>query len=261
MTTKKELSGWKKYQEFLKTHAIAHHYCFQTNKCGSSTCDYCSPPRCSPDVFQGLSFLPDPLLDSTGSHFKPFDDVYGKQPNSEKDRPPDQENKDILTSTKARMIVTCCQWNKPRVVYSPLRLQPAVERHISTTWLILSSIPVDPDSTMICRKAGQWRWRRMLPLCDRSCHVRHQLNLLITPAENSRMFVLTVVTRIALLSRNWNMRIKPSCPYAKCARTLRSQSLMGNISIPLQVMHQLLKGHDCQYNNIFLKFHIVDVVY
>ena len=137
MTTKKELSGRKKYQEFLGTHAIAHHY-FQIKKCGSSTCKYCSPPRCPPAVFQGLSFLPDPLLDSSGSHFKLFDDIYGKVPNSKKDRPSagtlleriDKENKDILVSTKARMIVICCQCNKPRVVYSPLRLQPEVERYV-----------------------------------------------------------------------------------------------------------------------------------
>ena len=162
MTAETELSGHKKYQEFLGTHAIAHHYCFQIEKCGSSTCKYCSPPRCPPAVFQGLSFLPDPLLDSSGSHFKPFDDIYGKVPNSEKDRPSagtlleriDKENKDILVSTKARMIVICCQCNKPRVVYSPLRLQPEVERYVHN---LADNIPVDPLSTMNYQKAGHWR--------------------------------------------------------------------------------------------------------
>ena len=42
-------------------------------------------PRCPPDMFQGLSFVPDPPLDSTGLHFKSFDDVCGKVPNSEND--------------------------------------------------------------------------------------------------------------------------------------------------------------------------------
>ena len=110
MTTKKELNGRKKYQELLETHAIAHHYCFQIKKCGNSTCEYCSPPRCPSEVFQGLSFVPDPLLDSTGSHLKSFDDIYGKVPNSEKDRPSagtvverlDQENKDILVEYKSK---------------------------------------------------------------------------------------------------------------------------------------------------------------
>ena len=40
---------------------------------GSSTCEYCSSPRCPSEVFQGLSFVPDPLL--------------GKVLNPEKDRP------------------------------------------------------------------------------------------------------------------------------------------------------------------------------
>ena len=128
MTTKKELNGRKKYQEFLETHAIVHHYCFQIKKCGNSTSEYCSPLRCPLEVFQGLSFVPDQLLDSTGSHLKSFDDVYGKVPNSEEDRPSagtfverlDLENKYILVSTKARMIVVCCQCDKPCVVYSPL---------------------------------------------------------------------------------------------------------------------------------------------
>lgn len=138
MTTKKELILRTKYQEFLRTHAIAHHYCFQIKKCGSDACEYCTPPRCSLDVFQTLSFVPDPLLDTTGSKFKPFEDLYGKEPNSEKDRPSlgtpaerhDHESRDLLVSTKARMTVACCQCNKPRVVYSPLRLQQAVQKFV-----------------------------------------------------------------------------------------------------------------------------------
>ena len=79
-TTKKELSGQKKYQEPLETHAIAH-LAFKSRNVVKSTCEYCSPPRCPPrcppEVFQGLSFVPEPLLDSTGSRFLSFGDDYG----------------------------------------------------------------------------------------------------------------------------------------------------------------------------------------
>ena len=143
MTNKKELILRTKYQEFLRTHAITHHYCFQIKKCGSETCEYCTPPRCSLDVFQTLSIVPDPLLDTTGSKFKPFEDIYGKEPNSEKDRPSlgtaaerhDHETRDILVSTKARMTVTCCQCNKPRVVYWLSFFNTLVDLHCITNYL------------------------------------------------------------------------------------------------------------------------------
>ena len=51
-TTTNELSGQKRY---LEIHAVAHHYW----KCCRSTksCEYCSPLRCPPEVFQGLSLI------------------------------------------------------------------------------------------------------------------------------------------------------------------------------------------------------------
>ena len=122
----------------MKTHAIAHHYCFQLKKCGKEDCKFnCTPLRCPPEVAETLSYVPDPQLDSCRSKFKAFDDVYGEL-TSEKDRPSmgteadqhDQEYKALLVSNKARMTVTCCQCEKPRVVYSQFRLQPGVDKYL-----------------------------------------------------------------------------------------------------------------------------------
>ena len=137
--TKKELAVLKRYNKFLQTHTVAHHYIFQIKKCGQTDCEFnCTPLRCPPDVATTLPFVPDPQLDSTCSKFKAFEDVYGKL-TSEKDRPSletvaeqhDQEVKGILVSNKARMTVTCCQCEKPRVVYSQLRLHPGVDKCLS----------------------------------------------------------------------------------------------------------------------------------
>ena len=65
---------------------------------------------------------------------KPFEAVHGEI-TTKADRPSlgpaaeqhDQANKAVLVSTKAHMTVTCSQCEKPKVVYSPLRLEPGVE--------------------------------------------------------------------------------------------------------------------------------------
>ena len=44
------------------------------------------PIRLPDDVFNSLSFLPLPLLDTSKEHFLKFTDVYGQLP-SERDRP------------------------------------------------------------------------------------------------------------------------------------------------------------------------------
>lgn len=60
---------------------------FQLKKCKDACCSYCTinPPRLPHDVFEQLSFLPDPVLGCDG-RFKPFTEVYGTE-TSDSDRP------------------------------------------------------------------------------------------------------------------------------------------------------------------------------
>jgi len=51
-------------------------YLFQIKKCGSSSCSICKPPKLPSDVFQTISFIPDPVPGDEG-HYKCFSDVYG----------------------------------------------------------------------------------------------------------------------------------------------------------------------------------------
>lgn len=66
-------------------------------KCRDDSCSYCTiinPPRLPHDVFEQLSFLPDPVL-GCNRRFKPFTEVYGTD-TSDSDRP-SLHNKPELT--------------------------------------------------------------------------------------------------------------------------------------------------------------------
>ena len=70
---------------------------------------FIQPRRLLPEVFDSLSFLPDPLLDETKKHFQTFDELFGTK-TTEKDRPSlvfglkaseiDKDNKELLVSHK-----------------------------------------------------------------------------------------------------------------------------------------------------------------
>ena len=58
------------YQAWLDTHCRARHYTFQIRKCENLDC--CLPAEVPKE---DLFWLPDPVLDDTGNHFKPYEDV------------------------------------------------------------------------------------------------------------------------------------------------------------------------------------------
>ena len=131
----KTLQKATQYQKFVSTHCHASQYMFQIKKCNSSECEYCCehPVRLSPEVFETLSFLPLPLLDSTKEHYQKFDVLYGQRP-SDKDRPtrvpaPSEEAKEVdktrrslLVCGKVRGVICCGECHKPRCVYSQTTL-------------------------------------------------------------------------------------------------------------------------------------------
>ena len=133
---KKGLKKAKDFQNFMDAHCHRSTYAFQLRKCLLDTCAYCSshPVRMPLEEFNSLCYLPLPILDDTGHHFKPFKQVYGQLP-SEKDRPSlgctknddndefDKANRKILSSAgRVRAAVTCGDCFKPRCVFSEAAL-------------------------------------------------------------------------------------------------------------------------------------------
>ena len=128
---KKELMRAKDFHNFMDAHSHKSAYALQLRKCSLDTCAYCSshPVRMPLEEFNSLCYLPLPILDASGQHFKPFKEVYGQLP-SEKDRPSlgytknddyelDKANRKILSSAgRVRAAVTCGDCFKPRCVFS-----------------------------------------------------------------------------------------------------------------------------------------------
>ncbi|UZO16311.1 uncharacterized protein OCT59_007700 [Rhizophagus irregularis] len=65
-------------QEFLEHCCTAKHYSFTIKKCGEPSCTICRSPRCSPEDFEQLYRLPDPVP-GEDMHYKSFEELYGKQ--------------------------------------------------------------------------------------------------------------------------------------------------------------------------------------
>ena len=69
------------YNEWKKKHCLETMYSFQIRKCADVNC--CLPPSLPREK---LTWLPDPMLDESGEHFKSYD-VVKNESTSEKDRP------------------------------------------------------------------------------------------------------------------------------------------------------------------------------
>ena len=59
-------------------HCRERHYSFQIRRCHDEGC--CPTPE------REWAWLPDPILDITGQHYKPFDELLGKE-TTDMDRP------------------------------------------------------------------------------------------------------------------------------------------------------------------------------
>ena len=66
------------YNAWISSHCKLRHYTFQIRKCKDDSC--CLPTRI-PD--EELSWLPDPVLDSSGDHYKPYAEVKGQDTNDD----------------------------------------------------------------------------------------------------------------------------------------------------------------------------------
>ena len=71
----------KAYTEWVKNHCRERHYCFQIRKCADPAC--CLPTHLERSE---LTWLPDPVLDSSGEHYEKYAVVRDRE-TTEKDRP------------------------------------------------------------------------------------------------------------------------------------------------------------------------------
>ncbi|XP_033752909.1 uncharacterized protein LOC117336468 [Pecten maximus] len=84
-------------------------------------------------------------MDDGGEHYKPFETVYGTE-TTEKDRPSSQNQtlaavaeeqqgckNNVLTAQNVRLIINCRECEKPRCIYSKLRLTPRDSRSLKHT--------------------------------------------------------------------------------------------------------------------------------
>lgn len=83
---KKELMKAKDFQNFTDAHSHRSTYAYQGCKCSLHTCAYCSshPVRMPLEEFNSLCYLPLPILDASGQHFKPLKEVYGQLPSEKR---------------------------------------------------------------------------------------------------------------------------------------------------------------------------------
>ena len=76
---KENLKDIPALKQFMDHHCNISQYVFQVKKCKDESCFYCTgyPIRMPKDVFDSLSFLPLPRLNSIKSHYRPFSEIYG----------------------------------------------------------------------------------------------------------------------------------------------------------------------------------------
>ncbi|CAG8523511.1 4076_t:CDS:2, partial [Scutellospora calospora] len=87
----------KKLKEFMDHCCTIRHYFFTIKKCGKVDCCICRPCHCTPEEFEQLKQLPDPIS-GEDLHYKSFEELYGT-PTTEKHRPSLKNSKPITSKT------------------------------------------------------------------------------------------------------------------------------------------------------------------
>ncbi|XP_041378644.1 uncharacterized protein LOC121390784 [Gigantopelta aegis] len=163
------------YNNWMDNHCRIRHYTFQIRKCHDQ--GRCSAPRLS---WEQLEWLPDPVLDETGNHYKTYHDVQHID-TTESDRPSisckkpavkraceqisDSETEvdpmipepdpHLCTIQNARALAVCVECRKPRMVYAHLKLS---ERQTISVALSISEFdytcgaPILPPTHSLVKK-------------------------------------------------------------------------------------------------------------
>ena len=121
-------------KEFMDAHCTRRHYFFSVIKCNEPDCKGHKSPRLPPDVFSDLHTLPDPMMAEDRIHYQPFSEVYGR-PTVEAQRPSLKSKANSAVShgmpfspsaqtvCRVRMVVTCQECDKPRVLHGAKKLK------------------------------------------------------------------------------------------------------------------------------------------
>ncbi|RIB27039.1 hypothetical protein C2G38_2161560 [Gigaspora rosea] len=131
-------------KEFMDHCCFARHYFFSIKKCGKIGCLICRPYRCTPEEFELLGQLPDPVP-GDDLYYKSFKELYGTS-TTEQYRPSLKDFKPRMTKTgktknavikikytmpfspsaaRAKNVgitVTCVECEKPRLLFSMKKL-------------------------------------------------------------------------------------------------------------------------------------------
>ncbi|XP_070559193.1 uncharacterized protein [Ptychodera flava] len=136
----------KSYTSWMDKHSRQRQYCFQIRKCDDTMC--CTPKK---TVMDDLEWLPDPVLQENGEHYKQYSEVKGTD-TTENDRPsltvtkvskqrssqsevPQSESESVsvqraspqcsnitFSAQTARASLQCVECRKPRVIYAKTKL-------------------------------------------------------------------------------------------------------------------------------------------
>jgi hypothetical protein len=132
----------KVLSDIITYHCDLSSYAFQFKKVEGCSCAACTsglikPIRMPLADFQLTHFLPLPVLDETGTKYKPFEEVWGTAP-TETDLPvfgPTHKEKVPCGKSAAnvRGFITCVDCLKPRVLWAAKALTPA---HVAALQLV-----------------------------------------------------------------------------------------------------------------------------
>lgn len=128
--TKASMTEYQGIKRFYDHCCQVRHYSFCIKKCGQDSCSLCKPVRMPRDMFDQISFLPDPVPQSDG-HYKEFKEVFGTE-TTESHRPSLQKRlyreKSVpfpVTAQHAKntnIVVQCEECGMWRIVYSKYKL-------------------------------------------------------------------------------------------------------------------------------------------
>ena len=76
--TKASMKNYEGIQKFFDHCCQVRHYSFCVKKCGQDECSVCKPIRLPREVFDRISFLPDPMPQNDG-HYKEYKDIFGTE--------------------------------------------------------------------------------------------------------------------------------------------------------------------------------------
>lgn len=111
---KENLKDLPALKQFMDKHCNISQYVFQVKKCKDESCFYCTgyTVRMPKEVFNSLSFLPLPRLDSTKARLSLSSMV--KCQVILIDLQVDKENSELFHNTRVQTVIPCQECTKPR---------------------------------------------------------------------------------------------------------------------------------------------------